>query len=62
LVVIMKRCKQCRKEKAESDFLRLRKPGWRVVKCNDCATANMAKYWRGVNKDPNKVGRMNVDD
>ena len=40
----------------EENFLKISKPGWKVTKCDDCAQANMRKYGRGVNKDPNKVG------
>lgn len=49
-------CKQCKREKPESEFLSLRKGrGWRVTKCNPCASANMAKYgaksWVGRKAD-----------
>ena len=37
-------CKQCKQELNALAFLPVKKRGWRVVICNPCATANMAKW------------------
>lgn len=40
------RCDQCKKDRPENDFLPMRRKGWKVTKCNECARANMAKWER----------------
>lgn len=49
-------CIQCKQEKPEDQFLRIKKRGYKVVKCNTCASENVRRWWRKVNMDPNAVG------
>ena len=50
-------CKQCKRDLPEDQFYPIKRRGWRVVKCFDCATANMAKWAQTSLSqfDPNKV-------
>lgn len=54
-----RRCKCCNVEKPEAQFLKISKPGWRVVYCDACARKNMARYWRvrAIVTDFNKIAR-----
>lgn len=45
----LRACKQCKRLLPEAEFLDLRRRGWRVVKCSDCARENMAKWGRTRN-------------
>lgn len=55
-------CSQCKTEKPESEFLPIKRRGWKVTKCDPCARANMAKYSRRVEMDPDAVRSGAVDD
>ena len=50
-------CTQCKRDKPASEFYPLKRRGWRVTKCNECAKRNMAKWRRtSLSKfDPNSV-------
>jgi hypothetical protein len=50
-------CRQCKRDLPEELFYPLKKSGWRVTKCDDCARTNMTKWARtSLNQfDPNKV-------
>lgn len=37
-------CKQCKTDRPETEFLPMRQPSFRVVICDRCAQANMAKW------------------
>lgn len=53
----MKWCKQCKREKPESDFLDLRRKRWKVTRCWGCASKNMRKWaqTQNVGKRPEDV-------
>lgn len=48
-------CIQCKQNRPESMFLRIKKRGYKVVKCNECARKNVAAWARNVVMDPDKV-------
>lgn len=50
-------CTQCKRDKPVAEFYPLKRRGWRVSKCNECARENMAKWGRtSLSKfDPNAV-------
>lgn len=39
-------CNCCERERPATEFLPFRKSGWKVVFCDSCASANMAKWER----------------
>ena len=57
----MKRCKQCKTEKPETEYFPVKR-GWTVTICDACARQNMARYRRKVETDPDKVRRRGVED
>lgn len=49
-----RRCKKCKEMKPETAFLKLAAPGWKVTFCDQCAGANMNRYWA------NRVGAADL--
>jgi len=54
-------CKQCKRDRAPSHFLKVKRP-WRVELCNDCASENVRRWSRKVEMDPDKVRRAGKDE
>lgn len=48
-------CIQCKQDRPDDQFLKIAKRGYRVVKCNACASENVRKWARKVNMNPNSV-------